>query len=264
MKLTILSFNVLAQPWIDHKLKQEVCDARHLRRSYRVKRQIELFKLVDADVLLLQEVTPNVLVKYRDALPQYDVPVCFSQMHWQPSTSTAPINGNAVLWRKGLLHDVKCSLVTLDAKLGNYAAVVEGKLAKNTKKVKFVSLHLEYGMNKTSAAARLRQFKRLFPNTIAPSDAHVVIGGDFNMGHPHWVIDDCVSNHAFMDVIPPKKKVTTHPFSDRTVDDAIIDHVLTRGFKTVKTIVPQCESIGETMQVFGSDHFPIVTTIRLE
>ena len=80
MEITVLSFNVLAQTWIDDEIRQAVLDKRHLQRSYRVSRQIECMRQSNADVILLQEVTPIVLEHYKKRMPEYYVPTCFSQM----------------------------------------------------------------------------------------------------------------------------------------------------------------------------------------
>lgn len=251
--LKVVSWNVLAQPWIDHEIRSHAQDKRHVRRPYRIARQVELLARIDADVLLLQEVTPIALTQFKSALTQYESPSCFSRMYWQPKTARTPVNGNAVLWRRDLFANASCGLLELDHRRGNYASLLEATHLPTGHSVKFVSLHLEYG----DRAAGALQFKRLFNQQfITSADRHVVVAGDFNMGPPNWLVERDVKVHKFSDCVR-KTGLMTHPFREGP-DDNIIDHVLIRGFKCRKTVVPQCSSIGESLRLLGSDHYPVV------
>jgi endonuclease/exonuclease/phosphatase family metal-dependent hydrolase len=256
MEITVLSFNVLAQTWIDDELRRSVLDKRHLQRSYRVSRQIECMRRSNADVILLQEVTPIVLEHYKKRLPEYHVPTCFSQMHWQPATPDTPINGNAVLWRKGLFRSAQCQIVQLDKKLGNYAASLSAVTAVTGQHVKFISVHLEHGNFRAASA----QFRNLFVQKHVNNEKRVIIGGDFNMGHPDWLIADYFKKRGFKDCVDPT--TPTHPFVNDPYGQTI-DHMLIRGFKCKDSKIAKCNSVGQCIKKYGSDHYPILVSMKL-
>lgn len=254
--LSVLSFNVLAQAWIDDRLRREAHDSRHLSRSYRVKRQIELLKQhPQPDIVLLQEVTPLVLNHYKEALPDYHVPSCFSRMKWQPATPKDPINGNAIIWRRGLFAGkAKCDVVCLDERKGNYAAMVTGVLASTGQHIRVVSLHLEWG--DTNSASK--QFNNLFDRGYITNHKRVIIGGDFNMCVIP-ILDD-IKRHVLTDSV----KIRTHPFPDPT-ECKTVTHVLSRGMvpKGCKLLAGDCESVGDCLKKYGSDHYAVFCKFQL-
>lgn len=256
--LSVLSFNVLAQAWIDDRLRQEAHDSRHLTRSYRVKRQIQLLKRHQPDIVLLQEVTPLVLNHYKEALQEYHVPSCFSRMKWQPATPKDPINGNAIIWRRGLFAGkAKCDVVCLDERHGNYAAMVTGVLAGNGQHIRIISLHLEWGNVKLAS----QQFRNIFERGYITNHKRVIIGGDFNMGGTNArdfpIIED-IKRHQFIDNVTPLR---THPFPDRT-EAKTVTHILTRGLSCEKCelLDGDCPTIGECLRKYGSDHYAVLCT----
>jgi endonuclease/exonuclease/phosphatase family metal-dependent hydrolase len=260
--LKIVSFNVLAQAWIDDRLRAEALDSRHLHRGYRIKRQIEILQTSLPDIVLLQEVTPIVIQKYKEMLPEYHVPSCFSRMHWQPARPSDPINGNAVIWRKGLFAGkAKCDIIELDKKLGNYAAMVTGVLAKTNQSIRIISVHLEWG----NIDAASKQFRNIFERGYIRNHKRVIIGGDFNMGGGRPDQFPIIADIAHHGLIDHCVGVRTHPFKD---ESRTITHILTRGFvDTVSgacTILGNCKTIGECLQRYGSDHYPIGIGVLLK
>ncbi len=250
--LTVVTFNILVQPWIDTVIKRNTIDKRHLQRKYRVAKIIETLKYINADIVLLQEVTPMIINKIKKKLPHYDIPECFTKMLWHPVSPDTPINGNAIMWKKGLFSYAQCSNITLDKKRGNYAAILEAVLCKST--IKVVSLHLEYGDRRAGAAQFDQLFKQKF---ITSKDQYVIIGGDFNMGNRRWLID--IKRYKLQDC---DSTTPTHPFKN-DIDDQTIDHILVRGFKLIGSCTPQCKSIGECLKYFGTDHYPVIAKLIL-
>lgn len=250
MKLSVVSFNVLAQAWIDERLRREALDARHLRRDYRVKQQIRLLRHSRPDIVLLQEVTPLVLNQYKQELLEYHIPSCFSRMKWQPATPKDPINGNAIIWRRGLFAGkAKCDVIALDERRGNYAAMVTGVLAATGQHIRIVSLHLEWGNIEIAS----KQFRNLFERGYITTHKRVIIGGDFNMCiHP---IVDVLKMHGLSDHV----ELRTHPFPDKS-EARTVTHILTRGLKrtnTTKLLGGECKTIGDCLKLYGSDHYAV-------
>jgi endonuclease/exonuclease/phosphatase family metal-dependent hydrolase len=253
--LRILSFNVLAQTWIDDEIRNHVKDQRHLKRQYRLAKQIKLLKHVDADVLFLQEVTPITLSKMQKELSNYEFPGCFCRMLWSSLSNNAPQNGNAIVFRKGVFSETRCHVLELDGERGNYASVVEAVHRLSGHRLKLVCVHLEYGDRDAAA----QQFRRLL-HTLS-SDGHVIIGGDFNMGPPSWPIAQYFKLHTLQDACLGVAR--THPFKDGP-DDNAIDHVLLRGFEVLDCLVPQYASVNECIKEIGSDHFPVIVSVRFK
>ena len=260
--LSVVSFNVLAQAWIDDRLRQEAHDARHLTRSYRIKKQIQLLKRTKPDIVLLQEVTPLVLNHYKEELKEYHVPSCFSRMKWQPATPKDPINGNAVIWRRGLFAGkAKCDVICLDERHGNYAAMVTGILASSNAHIRIISLHLEWGNTEVAS----KQFRNLFERDYVTNHKRVIIGGDFNMGginvRAFPIIED-IKRHGLTDNV--RSTLRTHPFPDKT-EAKTVTHILSRGLQhqTCELLDGDCPSIGDCLKKYGSDHYAVLCVFCL-
>lgn len=254
--MKVVSFNTLAQVWIDDDLRYHAVDRRHLSRAYRVRRQIEWLSKLDGDIVFLQEVTPIVLAAYKKALPQYDgFDQCFACMEWQPSREWHAINGNAILWRKGLFEGApKCQRVILDKARGISATLLTPRFAHTRERVALMCVHFDW--DPTEKKYQPQQFRNIFDlGYIRPTMKRVIIAGDFNMSTRH--IDSDMTKRHLVDVTENRR---THPFP--APEDPGITHILIRGFKPVgRASIPSAASIGATLKKFGSDHFPVVATL---
>jgi len=255
-ELNIMSFNVLAPNWIDDFLKKEV-SSNYLDEEYRIKKHIEIIHKENPDVLFLQEVTESMLNKYQSELPHYSVSSCFAEMKWIPLKEVH--DGNAIMWKKNLfLGDSKCTVVTLDESHGNYTSVVKGILFDN-KPITLICIHLEWGNYNIAS----EQFRNIFRKNITNEiNQRCIIAGDFNMGgydiSKYPIISD-IKNLNFTD---PLNGVRTHPF----IDDLYIgvSHILSRGFQKILNFgSDKSINIEHCLKLFGSDHYPIYTTLLL-
>lgn len=256
--IKVMSFNVLAQVWIDDPLKN-ITKSKYLDKFYRVKKQVETIKDVNPDILFLQEVTPSTLNKYLDQLPNYFVPPCFARMSWIPHNDYHAINGNAIMWKKDLFKTYKCQTVVLDQKHGNRISVVTATLKENNKSIKLICCHFTWG-NPDIAA---EQFRNIFRHNIMTKTVdYGIIAGDFNMGNndikTYPIIND-IKKYGFSDPINGKR---THPFMEDL--HSSISHILPRGFKNIKNIkIGHSSNIEECLRIYGSDHFPVSLTLDL-
>lgn len=251
--LKVLSWNILVQQWIDKKTREEALDKRHLRRSYRIRKQIEFIEKANPDVILLQETTPLVMRKYQQLLPSYDMD-CFSRIHWQRGTdsdSKELSSGNAILWKKGLFTETSCKILTLDHARGIYASALTGRTKHGTD-MQIINVHLSYG----NVKAATMQFKEIIQKHLGEKVPVVIIGGDFNMEDD--TIRQLYEKKGFHDCVP--RHTPTHPFKSDTHGQTI-DHILVKGMQCKATIVKKTRSIGECMKVYGSDHYPIQSTL---
>jgi endonuclease/exonuclease/phosphatase family metal-dependent hydrolase len=250
--LSILSFNVLAQAWIDAELRKNALGKRHLTKSYRFAKQVQVLENFDADVVLLQEVTPEALEYFESELPQYRNRVCYASVIWRPYRADAPESGNAVLWKERVFSQAECANIDLNA-YGNRAAMVTGTLEDGAC-VRIVGVHLEYGDIQRAA----EQFQSLFTQRLVQNRAHVIIGGDFNMGEPEFPIREKFERHGFMNCVPDNS--STHPFVDGP-DAKGIDHILVRGFRKKRLVIGASNSIGDCLRRYGSDHYPVYVVL---
>lgn len=271
----ILSFNVLAQTWIDSELRRHSIKKNHLERNVRIKKHIKLFQRLQPDIILLQEVSPLLLNKYQKFLPDYHVQKCFRALKWTPHTPSTPVNGNAIMWRHGTFdgNHVKCKGIALDKKRGIFAVLLLGKVKGEPLTV--INVHLTWG-NPGNAS---KEFGELFRQKhITHLDKQVIIGGDFNMGNKNFLIMDFIKKHGFVDHAP---SLRTHPFPPHSGEDKTVTHILSRGFHHVKTIAMSSlhgksststdaattggnnNTIGECLRDFGSDHYPVLSVTRL-
>lgn len=249
--LKILTWNVLAQQWIDLELKDAALDKRHLKRTYRIEKQLQYIKQTNPDVILLQETTPIVLRQYQRQLPDYEID-CFSQMRWQKEYS--PINGNAILWKKNILKDTRCDTIILDKQAGIYGTLLRARVT-NGAQITFVNVHLSYGNFKAAS----NQFKTIF-DYLERSDQKIVIGGDFNMGYPDWEIERFFNGKGFTDCL--KRNTVTHPFKNDPYGQTI-EHILIKNMKCQNISIGESKSIGDSLKKYGTDHYPIVVEIKI-
>ncbi len=274
MSLKVLSFNVLAQVWVDSELRRLV-PQKYLNATYRINRQIRVLKIENADIVFLQEVTPRVLKKYMQKLKGYKF--CFAPTDWKmycgrdkgwrtycTSNKTA-LTGNAILWKADKFKRVKCTVVTLDNIRSNRAIKVAATL-KSGKQIHLVCVHLAYGDRQAASM----QFHNIFKSAIK-NQRRVIIAGDFNMGVPNMPIVGEIHHRGFTDL---SQGVRTHPFYFHENEDFTLTHILTRGFhmKTKPAIAgcknlfkkPDRDAIFKSLKIFGSDHFPIVTNLTIK
>lgn len=261
-RLTVLSFNILAQTWIDNTIKKHAQSKTHLTKEYRIRKQIQILKDVNADIVFLQEVTPSVLNKFLTALPIYATSHCFASIYWQPARNSDPINGNVIIWKRGLFVNPKCKVVELDSKRGIYAATLHTTLVGTHTPILLVNVHFDYSLD---TYLQTRQFRNLFKKgkkRYITNQKHVIIAGDFNMGgndiSAFPILPD-IKKHGFVDF---SLGMRTHPFP--APDAANVTHILARGFKQIsKTKVMKSPSIGDTLRNVGSDHFPVHVKVQL-
>lgn len=273
MSLRVLSFNVLAQVWIDSELKRLV-PKKYLNVTYRVNQQIKVIKSSNADIIFLQEVTPRVLKQYMHKLKYYKF--CFAPTDWKIycgkdkgwrtycTTNKKPPTGNAILWRADLFKKVKCTVVTLDKVRSNRAIKVSGVL-KSGKQITLLGVHLAWGDREVAST----QFHNIFKGHIK-NQRRVIIAGDFNMGIPNMPILGEIHRRKFTD---QTQGVRTHPFYFHENEDVTLTHILTRGFRVKsrsriangKNVFkkPDRDAIFKCLKIFGSDHFPIVVDLTV-
>lgn len=254
MNFRILSFNVLAQNWIDVHLRR-VVDAAFLRRDYRIAKHIEVFRNAKPEIMLLQEVTPIVLSKYQQALPDYEA--YFTPLHWKPTRPRDPVNGNAILWRRDVLHCIARTQIDLVRRKGNYGQMVSGVLKKTQQTLRLVNVHFEWGDVESASD----EFHHIFAGGFVGSHKRVVIAGDFNMGgaiDTFPIIDD-IQKYQFVDAAP---QLRTHPFAD---EDQTVTHVLCRGLqiRSAAIVGQGTSSVNECLKRYGSDHFPVLANLSI-
>lgn len=264
-QFTILSFNVLAQAWIDKVLRRSVDNKSYLKRDYRIKKNIEVIKTINPDFVLLQEVTPYVLKKYKSIMSDYDS--CFVEMFWQPYREHHAVNGNAVMWKKQLIDSFECVEYVIDKKRGINGIAVIGKLKQSNTHIIVSSIHLEYG-NVLLASKQLNtalNFINKLHNNVSIKDSReciTIVGGDFNMNTNRLFVKDVLKDQKFIEI--SSSEYRTHPFED-TGEDSAISHILLRSSiaKKHSCCNPIRLSISDTLKNFGSDHYPLTASIKI-
>lgn len=278
-QIRVISFNVLSPCWA-HPSYYPASSALLLNRVSRRDAIINFLKSNQSsvDVIALQEVAQVEFNYFKDALKQ--TYVGFQANHdpnyWSSWITVNPaweLNGNAIFVKKDIFSNVVFR--DFPASLsGNHAALFTGSI-KNAvgKNVRIASVHLDsdYPYN------RNRELNAVLDLWPAASNTVDIIAGDFNTESDATNIQADIRRANYYDVLEVLGAAKqTHPWDSKYygADNwGIIDHIISRNTSPLDgrvndfnlfQLYPNNEEmrINKNLQLSGSDHFPIIGTVR--
>ena len=263
-KVKVISWNILASEWITKKDYPDINKAALFNTKKRIKTIIDKLKIVNADILLLQEVMPeeyNNLNKYfkGEYYISHIQPIKWS---YKNNENTKSESGNVTLVRLNKYTPIELNLDTQPlsyTKLSQFCRITQCKNNETNKVITLYNIHLD----DLSSVKRNKQMSQIldFDNDNNDNDNNnnnnpCIIAGDFNQVYrensklyniPKFLV------HNFCNTYYIEKNIN-------------IDNILSRGFKIDKSLSKCANLSSETEDIFkkiGSDHTPIIANIIL-
>jgi len=269
-RFIVLSFNILAPCWASPKWYPQDLNPDLLDRLYRRNKIIQFLSSVQADLICLQEVSDAEFKAISAAFPHFkgfmshNDPSYWSEslvpeIPWEP-------NGTAILARKNFFTSLQFEDRAL-SESGNHAT----RLVADQDNLRIVvwSVHLD----SEKPQNRKLELESLMDQVDWNRE---IIAGDFNIDVESSNLRHLLGQNQFVDALRAVGNFEgTHPFSStyyRSHTYAVIDHVMTRGLHPVSgdvfdfgfwSIKNETGRIEANLQMCGSDHFPVISTLRL-
>lgn len=242
--MKILSWNILANEWIDKK-DYPMLREKLLERGDRFKKIIKHIIDICPDVMLLQEVMKSEYKYFVEIFRNKYFVTPITTINWTGYPKGE--SGNVTMIRSDKIHDIK--FYNIDSM--NFV-----KCRKESDKILLINIHLD----DQSKDKRILQIKKILK--ITKSHKNVIIGGDFNEPYNKTKkLYKALSNNDFN----PSVFETTY-FIEKQM---IIDNIFYKGFKLKNSEVNnQCgirssKGINCQLEKYGSDHFPVTAILEL-
>jgi endonuclease/exonuclease/phosphatase family metal-dependent hydrolase len=235
-----MSFNVLANEFIDFKNIKNT-DYVNIDFKLLVNRLPRIFSTIDkysADIILLQEITPETYKIFKNRYDKYHTKISYHK------TSIAMKNpyGNMTLIKKELTK--KLSYKTLECPTGIVFGITKCKI-HNTN-IMIINAHLDHNSSETK---RIIEINKLFK--YIDLNNNIIIGGDFNTNKP--VIHDKFSKWKTF-----KSNVGSY------LDDLFrIDWIYLNKLKLISGKILGTKHKKDTSFKYGSDHYPSLAKVEL-
>jgi endonuclease/exonuclease/phosphatase family metal-dependent hydrolase len=228
--MKILTWNILAEEWIEKEYYPTIQDFSVMDSSRRITLILNKLYRENADIMLLQEVMD---VDYDLLFKHFKKEYYISSLHpirWDKLNSSS---GNITMVRKTLVKRV--SEFPLDYGIGVKADHMV-----------IYNVHLD----DVSLSKRKKQISLLRP--MIEKEKYVILGGDFNQEYT----DSCPI-YQFEDTVVHNKCVTY--FVEKNMN---IDNIITKGFMTTMHSCPFVPTnVTEGVKVYGSDHIPVIIEV---
>jgi endonuclease/exonuclease/phosphatase family metal-dependent hydrolase len=277
MNIKVLTFNILAQCFVDKKWYPKSIPNKYLSIQYRRTKIINFLQEIKdlLDIIALQEMTGEEYKYYTDLLNKefYCFFVSHGKFYWKNSFSEDwEPNGNALFIKKVTFYNPHFLASELSDS-GNHCIMAICRHKKTKKIFRIASIHFE-DSNKKIRDGEMDALNKLYDEDDKIID---IISGDFNSDM------DSISKHLknFNDAIVDE--CCTHPFATKIAKNKRnIDHVLYKNMELVASEIinnniwqkypvikkwitkdiNESNRIIENLKQFGSDHFPIIAEFK--
>jgi endonuclease/exonuclease/phosphatase family metal-dependent hydrolase len=252
-KLKILSFNILAEQFIDYtdlSVDYPGISPEILNETNRLPKMFAFLKSLKADIMLLQEVNFRVLKLIKSELSSkyFIYPLAIHRSEYEP-TLKGEAYGNLILIRNGIAS-IGAQKVYRAKKTGNAFAFLEVNISGN--KVLIVNIHLDADVKES----KRREEVAVLLNLLTPylDEFSIIISGDFNTSNP-------TTHKKFTKFKPAiQEQKGTYLNDDPMIDWIYVKNVIRMGGKVLR---PAKTSAATPLKKYGSDHYPIVADIAL-
>ncbi len=252
-RLKVLSFNILAEQFIDYKdlsVDYPGISPEILNETNRLPKMFAFLKSANADIMLLQEVNFRVLklIKAEMSKDYLIYPLAIHRSEFEP-TAKGEAYGNLILIRNGIAS-VGTQTVHRVKKTGTAFAFVEVNISGN--KTLIVNIHLDSDPGETKRRAEIIVLMKLLEPYL--SEHSIVISGDFNTSN-------VVTHKKFAKFKPAIQEHRGTYLNDAPMIDWIyVKNVILYSGKVLK---PVRATSATPLKKYGSDHYPVFADIAL-
>lgn len=256
-KLKILSFNILAEQFIDYSNPSEYypkVPVETLKEENRLPKIFSFLQKNDPDIMLLQEVNSKTLKMLRVNLKSSHLLMPLAKHLTAEALEPGNMYGNLIAVRRGLFRKLSYRTVNVP-KLGTAFAILTCELISSRQKMLIINVHLD--ADEETEDKRIIEVSELMGMIKYMLKDHVVIiTGDFNTNSPK-------THKKFKSlnpVIDPDNPVGTY-----LNDSPMIDWIYIKNAKIVsgKVMKPAVAANATPLKKFGSDHYPVVAEIEI-
>jgi len=256
--LTVLSWNILSQDWIDFQNLSEYypnISSSDMYLTKRLKLIIKYIRKVNADIIFLQEVTIPVQSILKSAFSKKYLILDLTP-HLQSTTPVAERTlpfGNATLLKRRKFTNIKHWSFYFHPFGTAYDCT---QFMYNNLLIKSVNTHYD----SEDHDMRISENKALLERVGHIST--LIIAGDFNT--------DCKILHNAYDKLHFVSAVSkSNPTGTYLCEKKMIDYQYYKGFYVLSTFVDNTPLFGKdcnqtTLRQFGSDHYPILCRVQLK
>ncbi len=259
-KLNVMTFNILADICIDFANPSEYyhgIKVEDLKIERRLPKIHEHLVEVAADIIMLQEITPDVRDFLIKNMPDYTVEAFSRHIdETLPAAQTkgrANAYGNTTILKKGLFTNIKHSTKYLNN--SGTAFDITECIHKETKKpILIINLHLdsESGILRSSESESALNFLKPYYKTHC-----IIVAGDFNT-------DDATLHKKYNKFESAVKQHT----STYLCEKPMIDYIYFYGFKVLKGKVDnspcgKTSCMQKTLLLHGSDHYSVLAEVLI-
>jgi endonuclease/exonuclease/phosphatase family metal-dependent hydrolase len=276
-RIDVLVFNVLAPVWAGAEWYPADMDPALLDTEWRRERIVDfLHEQADtADVVALQEVQDSELPYLAQALGGDFVGVMSTNdpdfwSNWIVEGIPWGPNGTAVFIRRSAFGSR--TFFELDQSTGNSIAWVSARHLATGQRIRFASVHLDSDSQVNRQIELNALLDRWGSGNAGTTD---IIAGDINEDTVHGSLSTPLKQNGFVDVLATLgNREQTHPWLDTYYMSnkwGILDHVLLRNGEPISgdvvdfgvwAIEDETARIEANFEASGSDHFPVVATIK--
>ena len=232
--MIIMSFNILADVFIDFKNPEEYYPTIKKEMLKMKHRFNTLIKYIHGDIIMLQEVTPYIRNKIISIFGDKYIVLPLS-VHISSTETT----GNLTLLKRNKFGAIQYDTLYIN----NTAVSVTSVYYDDTT---IYNIHL----NDVAHAIRMKELKHII--STFDKTRKIIIGGDFNS-------DNKKLHHLLKDF-----KMGIHSKSTYLCEDHMIDYIYVYGFKKamgdVNNKINSKNCYQTTIEKYGSDHYPVYTT----
>jgi endonuclease/exonuclease/phosphatase family metal-dependent hydrolase len=276
-RIDVLVFNVLAPVWAGAEWYPADMDPALLDTEWRRERIVDFLhaQADTADVVALQEVQDSELPYLAQALGGDFVGVMSTNdpdfwSNWIVEGIPWGPNGTAVFIRRSAFGSP--TFFELDQSTGNSIAWVSARHLATGQRIRFASVHLDSDSQVNRQIELNALLDRWGSGKAGTTD---IIAGDINEDTVHGSLSTPLKQNGFIDVLATLgNREQTHPWLDTYYMSnkwGILDHVLLRNGEPISgdvvdfgvwAIEDETARIEANFEASGSDHFPVVATIR--
>ena len=251
--MKILSWNILAQEFIEPKYYPMIKSKLLKKRADRILQIIRKIILYNPDVMLLQEVMKEEYKIIKKVFsPKYFISENYP-IYWASEKDTNKLSesGNITLVKKKLSSQVK---FTIHSK--KLPFVMTEFLYRHSK-INIINIHLDDQSNKN----RLLQLKEILSKMS--NEIYVIIGGDFN---EEYSKNNILYKYLKKNNLYPSITKKSTYFIEKSM---VIDNIMYKNFNLIKSKVHNgcgnrsIDNITCQIKSYGSDHFPVISYLEI-